>query len=97
MQPLSVLQARLGSKSTLPTTRIFYRLGRTILKGLKQFRISGPMFQQYYHNAKLRTLDAEQMGPDFIREIGTYYAEPKIPGGANLSGKYVFIWKKSGQ
>jgi hypothetical protein len=44
----------------------------------------------------LTTVDAAQLGPDYIREIGTYYAEPKVAGGANLSGKYVFIWKKSG-
>ena len=51
---------------------------------------------EHYHNVRLTTSDAAQLGPDYIREIGTYYAEPKAAGGANLSGKYVFIWKKVG-
>jgi ketosteroid isomerase-like protein len=38
---------------------------------------------EHYHNVRLTTVDAAQLGPDYIREIGTYYAEPKVAGGSN--------------
>ena len=66
------------------------------LKGIEAIQSFWSTVSEHYHNAKLKTLDAEQMGSEFIREIGTYYAESIMSGGANLSGKYVFIWKKVG-
>ena len=66
------------------------------LKGIEAIQNFWSDVTRYYHNVKLRTQDAEQMGTDHIREIGTYYVESRTPGGANLSGKYVFIWKQVG-
>jgi ketosteroid isomerase-like protein len=51
---------------------------------------------EHFTNVRLTTIDAAQLSPDFIREIGTYYAEPKVQGGTVLSGKYVFVWRKVG-
>jgi hypothetical protein len=36
------------------------------------------------------------LGTDAAREIGTYWAAARAPGGAPVSGKYVFIWRKVG-
>ena len=66
------------------------------LKGIKAVQQFWSDVSKYYHNARLATSDAEEMGSDFIREIGTYYAEPKTAGGPVLSGKYLFIWKRVG-
>ena len=49
-----------------------------------------------FHNARLTTVDAVALGPEFVREIGTYWAESRVPGGPTVSGKYVFIWRKLG-
>jgi ketosteroid isomerase-like protein len=66
------------------------------VKGAAAIEAFWAAVSEHYHNVRLTTLDAAQLGPDHIREIGTYYAEPKAAGGANLSGKYVFIWRKVG-
>jgi ketosteroid isomerase-like protein len=66
------------------------------LKGPDAIQAFWAAVAEHYHNARLVTVDAAQMGTDYIREIGTYYAEPKNASGPNLSGKYVFIWRKIG-
>ena len=70
--------------------------GPDSLKGAAAIGAFWAAVSEHYHKVRLTTLDAAQLGPDHIREIGTYYAEPKAAGGANLSGKYVFIWRKVG-
>jgi ketosteroid isomerase-like protein len=51
---------------------------------------------EHFKDARLTTVDVVPLGTDAAREIGTYWAAARAPGGEPVSGKYVFIWRKLG-
>jgi uncharacterized protein (TIGR02246 family) len=47
-------------------------------------------------DARLTTLDVLPMGPDYLREIGTFHFKTKGDKPQELNGKYVVVWRKIG-
>ena len=45
---------------------------------------------------KLTSMDVQPLGPDFVREIGTYAGKTQGDNPVAFSGKYVLIFKKVG-
>jgi len=67
------------------------------LKGTQAIEAFWAAVTEHYHDVRLTTVDVAPLGLEAVREIGTYGASAKTPGGGTIGGKYVFVWRKIGE
>ena len=51
---------------------------------------------QQFGTPKLTTLEVKRLGPNAIREIGTYSLMTKEPSPKEVTGKYLVVWERIG-
>lgn len=70
--------------------------GADMIKGREAIKAFWTDAMKEIGDGKLTTLDVLPMGPEFVREIGTYHFKTKGDKPQELNGKYVVVWRKVG-
>ena len=70
--------------------------GSALVKGRAAIEAMWKSMAEHVSDPKVTTLDVKPLGPNAVREIGTFSLKTKGPTPQDVTGKYVVVWEKVG-